>query len=61
MHRVFFVIAVACFLKAFVPQWVSAKIRIRLEKSLVFSVALAVLVPVYFFVVMLRPEVPLEW
>jgi len=36
-------IAVVCWLTALVPQWVSAKSRVRLDKGLVFALVLAVL------------------
>ncbi|MCK5641019.1 MAG: toll/interleukin-1 receptor domain-containing protein [Gammaproteobacteria bacterium] len=54
-------IAVACFMAAFVPRWVSANLRIKLEKGSVFGIVIAVLVILYVIAVSFGPEPPGGW
>ena len=48
-------IAIACWLMAFIPQWVSAKSRMRLDRGLVFALALAALVILGWIITLLGP------
>jgi len=51
-------IAIACWLMAFIPQWVSAKSRMRLDRGLVFALALAALVILGWIITELGPMPP---
>jgi hypothetical protein len=55
------IIAIALLLMAFVPRWVSAKLKIKLEKRSVFITALLVLVILFFIVGAFGPEPPGGW
>ena len=55
-----FIILLACAM-AFVPQWVSSRLKISLEKSLVFGFALTALVFALVITVGLGPEPPGGW
>ena len=55
------ILAIALLLMAFVPQWVSAKLKIKLEKRSVFITALVVLVIVFIIVSAFGPEPPGGW
>jgi len=52
------IIAIACFLMAFSPQWVSATLRIKLEKVSVFGIVLAALAMVYTIANLLSLQPP---
>ncbi len=56
-------IIIAAFLlaMAFVPQWVSTRFKIKLEKGLVFGSVFGALVIVYFVANALGPEPPGGW
>jgi len=55
------IIAIAYFLMAFSPQWVRAKLGIRLERGSVFGLAVVVLLIVSIVAVALGPEPPGGW
>jgi len=55
------IIGIAFFLMAFIPQWVRAKLGIRLERGSVFGLALVVLVILSIIAVALGPEPPGGW
>ena len=55
------ILAIALLLMAFIPQWVSAKLKIKLEKRSVFITALLVLVILFFIVGAFGPEPPGGW
>jgi hypothetical protein len=57
--------AIALLLTASVPQWVSTKLKIKLDKRSVFIIVLVVLVTVPFIAYMvlspIGPELPMAW
>ena len=55
------VLAIALMLMAFIPQWVSSKLKIKLQKRSVFIITLVVIVVFLFIVVALGPEPPGGW
>ena len=56
-----FIIAIAYFLMAFFPQWVRAKLGIRLERGSVFGLAVVVLLILSVIAITLGPEPPGGW
>lgn len=50
------IVGLCCLLIAFVPEWISSKLRIRLEKGGIFAVALILLIIVNFVAMALAPE-----
>lgn len=54
-------IAIAYFMIAFVPHWVSAKFKINLQKKSAFLALFLILVAVYFIVGAFGPEPPGGW
>jgi hypothetical protein len=52
---------IALFLMAIVPQWISTRIKIKLEKSLVFLAAMIIMIFITFVFVGLGPEPPGGW
>ncbi|MBN2098445.1 MAG: hypothetical protein JW753_02485 [Dehalococcoidia bacterium] len=54
-------IALALLLIAFVPEWISRKLRIKLESGSVFGLVFALLVVAYLVAVALGPEPPGGW
>ena len=55
------IIAIASLLMAIVPQWVSAKLKIKLEKGTTFGIVLGALVIILFVAIGLGPEPPGGW
>ncbi len=55
------IIAIVSLLMAIVPQWVSAKFKIKLEKGTTFGIVLGVLVIILLVVTGLSPEPPGGW
>lgn len=55
------IIAIACFLMAFTPGWVSANLRVKLDKTGVFVVLLVAFVILTFVVGTLGPVPPGGW
>jgi len=55
------IVALAFLLIAFVPEWISDKLKIRLERGGVFGLVFALLVVVYFVTLAFGPEPPGGW
>jgi len=55
------IVALFCLLIAFVPEWISSKLRIRLEKGGVFALVFILLIVVYVLATTLGPEPPGGW
>jgi ABC-type transport system involved in cytochrome c biogenesis permease subunit len=55
------IVALACLLVAFIPEWISRRLKIRLESGAVFALALIALIVVNFVAGALGPEPPGGW
>lgn len=55
------IVALCCLLIAFVPEWISSKLRIRLEKGGVFALVFILLIVVASVAAGLGPEPPGGW